>query len=128
MASADIRKPEEKHVIETNIAQRGPLRSTIVPPNAADTPSITMASWNGSALPVPDSLSEDSSGGLKTLHAYAWPMARWIDSAAGGTSQRLHDGGATVRVLSRKLFWANAFTLVTSGATVLLWAVYGIPI
>ena len=28
------------------------------------------------------------SGMLKTLKAYAWPMHRWIASAAGGTSQR----------------------------------------
>jgi len=28
------------------------------------------------------------SGRLKTLKAYAWPMERWIASAAGGTRQR----------------------------------------
>jgi hypothetical protein len=28
-------------------------------------------------------------GRLKTLSAYACPIARWIESAAGGTSQRL---------------------------------------
>ena len=29
------------------------------------------------------------SGKLKTLKAYAWPIARWMARAAGGTSQRL---------------------------------------
>ncbi|GAA4516562.1 hypothetical protein GCM10023191_087740 [Actinoallomurus oryzae] len=61
-----------------------------------------MASWNGSALPFPERFIEDSSGGLKTLQAYAWPMERWIDNAAGGISQRLHEGGATVRDRSKK--------------------------
>ncbi len=28
------------------------------------------------------------SGRLKTLNAYAWPIDRWIASAAGGTSHR----------------------------------------
>ncbi len=28
------------------------------------------------------------SGRLKTLNAYAWPIERWIASAAGGTSHR----------------------------------------
>src|SRR3981189_196126 len=41
--SAETRKPVEKHTIDTNIAQRGPLRSTRVPPKAADRPSITIA-------------------------------------------------------------------------------------
>ena len=29
-----------------------------------------------------------ASGRLNTLNAYAWPIERWIASAAGGTSQR----------------------------------------
>ena len=36
------------------------------------------------------------SGRLKTLKAYAWPMDRWMARAAGGTSQRLKPGRATV--------------------------------
>jgi hypothetical protein len=28
------------------------------------------------------------SGKLNTLNAYAWPIDRWMESAAGGTSQR----------------------------------------
>jgi hypothetical protein len=41
-------------------------------------------------------------GSLKTLSAYACPIARWMESAAGGTSQRLKPGGAIVRWRSRK--------------------------
>lgn len=59
----------EKQTAEMHIAQRGPLRSTSVPPNAADSPSITMASWKGSAEAVPDNWREDSRGGLNTLQA-----------------------------------------------------------
>src|SRR5690242_17595281 len=101
--SADSRNPEEKQDIETNIAHRGPLRSTSVPPKAADRPSMTMPSWKGRALCVPDSWSADSSGGLNTLHAYACPIARWTESAAGGTSHRLQPGSATMRERSRNL-------------------------
>ncbi|GAB2832371.1 hypothetical protein GCM10027091_73540 [Streptomyces daliensis] len=82
---------------ETVIAQRGPLRSTRVPPNAAESPSITMPSWKGSALAVPERWRADSRAGLKTLHAYACPMERCTESAAGGTSQRLQPAGATLR-------------------------------
>ena len=39
------------------------------------------------------------SGSLKTLNAYACPMLRWIARAAGGTSQRLKPGPATIRSL-----------------------------
>ena len=38
---------------------------------------------------------------MNTLQAYAWPIERWTDRAAGGTSQRLQPGGATVRDRSR---------------------------
>ncbi|GGP06014.1 hypothetical protein GCM10012278_27710 [Nonomuraea glycinis] len=61
-----------------------------------------MPSWNGRALIVPDRPREDSNGGLNTLHAYACPIAKWTDRAAGGISQRLQPGGATVRERSRK--------------------------
>jgi hypothetical protein len=64
-----MRKPDEKQIRATVIAQRGPLRSTRVPPNAADRPSMTIASWKGSALCVPLRPSADSSGGLKTDQA-----------------------------------------------------------
>jgi hypothetical protein len=67
--SAESRKPDEKQIRATVIAQRGPLRSTSVPPNAADRPSITMPSWNGRALWVPLRSSADSREGLNTDQA-----------------------------------------------------------
>lgn len=59
----------EKQSADTHIAQRGPLRSTRVPPKAADNPSMTIASWKGSADWVPLRWREPSSGGLNTLQA-----------------------------------------------------------
>ena len=38
-----MRKPAPQKQAATNMALRGPLRSTHVPPTAADSPSITMA-------------------------------------------------------------------------------------
>ena len=43
MPRAPTRKPVDHRQALTNIALRGPLRSTQVPPTAADRPSITMA-------------------------------------------------------------------------------------
>ena len=43
MPSAPTRKPAPQQQAATNIALRGPLRSTHVPPTAADRPSITIA-------------------------------------------------------------------------------------
>ena len=43
MPSAPTRKPAAQKQAETNIALRGPLRSTQVPPTAADSPSMTIA-------------------------------------------------------------------------------------
>ena len=40
-------------------------------------------------------------GKLNTLKAYACPMHRWMQRAAGGTNQRLNPGRATVWLLSR---------------------------
>ena len=42
-----------------------------------------------------------ASGLLNTLNAYTCPTDRWIASAAGGTSQRLNPGPATVRSRSK---------------------------
>src|SRR5918997_5544505 len=104
--SADTRNPVQKHTIEMNIAQRGPLRSTAVPNTAADTPSITMPRVNGRAVSVPAAGLPWSivaaRGFLKTLQAYACPIARWIDRAAGGISHLLQPGGATMRSRCRK--------------------------
>jgi hypothetical protein len=70
---AETRKPVEKQSIDMNMAQRGPLRSTAVPNTAADTPSITIPSVNGSAVSVPaaglPSSMVAASGFLKTLQA-----------------------------------------------------------
>jgi hypothetical protein len=41
--AAATRNPPDQQQAETNIALRGPLRSTQVPPMAADRPSITIA-------------------------------------------------------------------------------------
>ena len=57
---------------------------------------------NGSALSVPEMCSAPSRGFLKTLQEYAAPIDRWMDSAAGGTSQRLHPGDATIRSRLKK--------------------------
>src|ERR1044072_6527755 len=74
--SEAIRKPEEKVTSDTNIAHLGPLRSTSVPPKAAERPRTRMAIWKGSALAVPEMSRAFSSGVLKTLQAYAWPMEK----------------------------------------------------
>src|SRR5262245_31729257 len=95
--NAEIRNPLTKQADATAIAQRGPLASTLVPNSAADSPSMMIPSVNGSALATPEMPSPASNGGLNTLHAYAWPIDRWIDSAAGGMSQRLHPGRAMIR-------------------------------
>src|SRR5687767_7963264 len=96
--NAETRKPAEKQSVAMNIAQRGPSRATAVPNTAADTPSMTMPRVNGSAVRVPAAGLPSSivavSGFLKTLQAYACPIARWMDRAAGGTSHLLQPGGA----------------------------------
>ena len=43
MPSAPTRNPTAQKHAETNIARRGPFRSTQRPPTAADEPSMTMA-------------------------------------------------------------------------------------
>ena len=67
--TAEIRNPLQKQHIEMNMAQRGPLLSTLVPNSAADRPSITMPSVNGIALATPEMPSDVSSGFLNTLQA-----------------------------------------------------------
>jgi hypothetical protein len=47
------------------------------------------------------------SGMLKTENPYTWPIQRWMASAAGGTSQRLYPGPATVCSRS-KILMASA--------------------
>ncbi len=67
--TAEISRPEQKQTSEVNIAHRGPLRSTVVPSTAAESPSITMPSWKGRADCVPVIPRDFSRGVLKTLQA-----------------------------------------------------------
>ncbi|GAA2249716.1 hypothetical protein GCM10010145_16440 [Streptomyces ruber] len=62
-----------------------------------------MASWKGRALWVPLRPRADSRAGLNTDQAYACPMERCTDRAAGGTSQRLQPGGATGGLMIRTI-------------------------
>ena len=55
--------------IETTIALRGPLRSTQVPPKAADRPSITIAIENTTPIAVRLESKCLTSGALNTLNA-----------------------------------------------------------
>jgi hypothetical protein len=93
-----------------NIATRGPTRSIQRPAKAADRPRNTIARLKiqprvvslqscGVDCVMPITLV---SGPLNTLNAYAWPMQRWTASAAGGTSQRLKPGRATIRCFEKK--------------------------
>jgi hypothetical protein len=96
MPSAATWNPPPKQTADTNIAERGPTRSTHAPNVAAERPRNTMATLNThpivlsfqspGAESVPPMRCE--SGRLNTLKAYAWPMHRWMASAAGGTSHR----------------------------------------
>jgi hypothetical protein len=47
------------------------------------------------------------SGALNTLNAYAWPIHKCTDKAAGGTRQRLKSDGAVMRCLekNRDMVW-----------------------
>src|ERR1035437_1688426 len=100
--SAPTMKPPPKQTAEANIASRGPAASSQRPKVNAERPRKTIAVLKiqpivesfqsaGAGLSIPTSVE---SGRLKTLKAYAWPMARWIARAAGGTRQRLNPGGA----------------------------------
>ena len=69
MPRAAIRNPRLQHVAATAIALRGPLRSTHVPPKAADRPSITMAMLKMTAIGVASTPNLVSRGPLNTLKA-----------------------------------------------------------
>jgi hypothetical protein len=62
-------KPAAQQQPATNIALRGPLRSTQVPPNAADSPSITIAIEKMIEIGVSFVPKCSTSGSLKTLNA-----------------------------------------------------------
>src|SRR5579884_949532 len=111
----EMTRPPQNSSAAANIDIRGPTRSTHFPANAAARPRKMIA-----MLKIQVTLAIDQSPGvseiafevagghaccmlhnscasglLKTLHAYAWPMQRWMQSAAGGTSHRLNPGRAT---------------------------------
>src|SRR5580704_15998555 len=91
-----MKKPRLKQTADTNIALRGPAPSSHLPKSAADNPSIRMASEKiqaicdcfqspAAALVTPINWLR---GILKTLKAYTCPIAKWMASAAGGTSHQ----------------------------------------
>src|SRR3954467_10677940 len=114
-----------QHSAAATPALRGPARSSQPPNTAADEPrntknsvyitvtsltrqsqlvvvsaSISVMSLHTTDLVTP---SARDSGSQNTLKPYAMPMHRWIASAAGGTSQRVNPGLATMRSRSRML-------------------------
>src|SRR5580692_591634 len=123
MPMAPSARPPAQHTAATTPALRGPTRSSQPPQSAAETPSTTKNSVNiqpmlatrqsqvvvnsscisdmsGQALGAVSPMARDS-GSQNTLNPYAMPIQRWMQSAAGGTSQRLKPAVAIVRSLSR---------------------------
>src|SRR4026209_671599 len=103
-----MKKPQLQHTAATTPLFRGPAGSSQRPNNAAERPRKTVAmvkiqaSWVWDLSPAADWVMPSTlvSGSLKTLKAYAWPMLRWMAGVAGGTSQRLNPGWATMRELA----------------------------
>ena len=120
--SAERRKPPPQQNAATTPALRGPACSSQRPKTAAEEPRktknsvyiqpsvlifqsqcVVTARWRklivsgqatGWVMPM-----AWLSGSQKTLKPYAMPMERWMARAAGGTSQRLNPGPATIRSL-----------------------------
>src|SRR5690242_4416594 len=123
--TAEITRPPHQHTAAATPALRGPARSSQPPNTAADEPrntknsvyiTVTSLTRQSQLVVVSASISDMSlhttdlemprardSGSQNTLNPYAMPMHRWIASAAGGTSQRLNPGLATMRSRSRRL-------------------------
>src|SRR5262245_27722604 len=123
MPRAPSSSPPHQHSAATTPALRGPALSSQPPQIAAAMPSSTknkvyiqpMLATRQSQLVVSNSCtsvisrqplvcvtpSERESGNQKTEKPYAMPMQRWMHRAAGGTSQRLKPGLATMRSRSR---------------------------
>src|SRR4051812_37347093 len=107
--NAEIRNPRPQQQAAATPLFLGPACSSQRPNTAADNPRNTMAMVKIQASCVCfQSAGADSvmprtlvSGSLKTLNAYACPMLRWMARAAGGTSQRLNPGFATMFSLDR---------------------------
>src|ERR1700751_447275 len=105
-----MKNPPAQHKAAVNIARRRPPSSTHRPKTAEEIPRQKIASEKIQ----PRSVSFQSSGAdcvtpssfvigrLNTLKAYAWPIHRCTQSAAGGTIQRLKPGFAIVWLRSRK--------------------------
>src|SRR6516162_7303419 len=123
MPMAPSTRPPAQQNAATTPALRGPTRSSQPPQIAAETPSSTKNNVNiqpmlatrqsqvvvsssshsdmsGQALVAVSPMARDS-GNQNTLKPYAMPMQRWMQSAAGGTNQRLNPAFATVCSRSR---------------------------
>src|SRR6476646_3711364 len=125
MPRAENIRPPDQQRAETRAALRGPARSSQPPQIAEAAPRKT----KNRAYTMPSSVTfqshavvksepkNDMSGGHETgcwplsaldsgsqhtLKPYAMPMHKWIASAAGGTSQRLNAGPATMRSFESK--------------------------
>src|SRR4051812_37369724 len=132
MPKAESIKPPHQQRAETKPALRGPTRSSQPPQIAEAAPRKT----KNRAYTMPSSVIFQSqlvvksepksgmsggqatgslpftarvSGSQNTLKPYAMPMHKWIASAAGGASQRLNAGPATMRS-----FESGSTPLVTS--------------
>jgi hypothetical protein len=116
---AEITSPPHQHTAATTPALRGPARSSQPPHVAAAEPSTTKkrvyiqprlemrqsqvvvksspaSVRSGQATLLSRPMARDS-GNQNTLKPYAIPMQRWMQSAAGGTSQRLNPALAMMR-------------------------------
>src|ERR1700724_3730067 len=121
--TAEITSPPHQHTAATTPALRGPERSSQPPQIAAEEPRKTKNSVNiqlrletrqshvvvnsspnnvrsGQAFDFVMPIACDS-GSQNTLKPYAMPMQRWMQSAAGGTSQRLKPDLAIILSRSR---------------------------
>src|SRR6476619_2708379 len=99
-----MKKPAAQHKAAVNIALRGPPSSTQRPNTADEAPRKKIASekiqpsWVNFQSPGADCVMPSSLviGRLSTLNAYAWPIQRCTQRAAGGTIHLLKPGLATV--------------------------------
>lgn len=113
-----MHNPPHQQAAETNPARLGPARSSHPPNNAADEPRNTKKSvyiqpiveMRQSHAVVKSSAGIDTvasqvrgaapprareRGSQNTENPYAIPMQRWMARAAGGTSHRSYEEGAT---------------------------------
>src|SRR5215468_1916648 len=124
MPKAEMSRPPHQQIAATTPALRGPACSSQPPHSAAAEPRNTknivyiqpsmlifqshvvektvamndMSAGHATDLLIP--IARDS-GSQNTLKPYAMPMQRWMQSAAGGTSQRLKPAVAMMRSRSR---------------------------